>query len=133
MAELNEQNLRAIVASFRAIEDRMSDPQVTADNKRLTELSRERARLIKTAELSDEWLRLKQQIADCDSGWQAEKDPEMKAELAQELKAMRERFSQLSEELQLELVPKDADAGKNVYLEIQIGRASCRERVSSPV
>ncbi|MFO1471510.1 MAG: peptide chain release factor 1 [Turneriella sp.] len=121
MAELNEQNLRAIVASFRAIEDRMSDPQVTADNKRLTELSRERARLIKTAELSDEWLRLKQQIADCDSGWQAEKDAEMKAELAQELKAMRERFGQLSEELQLELVPKDADAGKNVYLEIRAG------------
>lgn len=43
MAELNEQNLRAIVASFRAIEERMSDPLVTADNKRLTELARTRA------------------------------------------------------------------------------------------
>jgi len=121
MAELNEQNLRAIVASFRAIEERMSDPLVTADNKRLTELSRERARLIKTAELADEWLRLKVQIVECDAGWQNEKDPEMKAELSQELKAMRERFNTLSEELQFELIPKDADAGKNVYLEIRAG------------
>jgi peptide chain release factor 1 len=121
VAELNEQNLTAIVSNFRAIEERLADPQVTADNKRLTELSRERARLLKTAELAEQWLQLKNQIADCDAGWQAEKDAEMKAELGAELKALRERFTQLSEELQLELIPKDADAGKNVYLEIRAG------------
>jgi len=121
VAELNEQNLKAIVSSFRAIEERLADPQVTADNKRLTELSRERARLLKTAELAEQWLQLKNQIADCDAGWQAEKDAEMKAELGTELKALREQFAQLSEELQLELIPKDADSGKNVYLEIRAG------------
>jgi peptide chain release factor 1 len=121
VAELNEQNLTAIVSNFRAIEERLADPQVTADNKRLTELSRERARLLKTAELAEQWLKLKQQIAECDAGWQAEKDDEMKAELGAELKALREQFAQLSEELQLELIPKDADAGKNVYLEIRAG------------
>lgn len=121
MAELNEQNLKAIVSNFRAIEERLADPQVTADNKRLTELSRERARLLKTAELAEQWLKLKAQIADCDAGWQAEKDAEMKAELANELETLRRQFSQLSEELKLELVPKDADSGKNVYLEIRAG------------
>ncbi|AFM12602.1 bacterial peptide chain release factor 1 (bRF-1) [Turneriella parva DSM 21527] len=121
MAELNENNLRSIVATFKAVEERLSDPQVTADNKRLTELSRERARLAKTAELSETWLALKTQIAECDSGWQSEKDAEMKAELGRELKALKEQFNNLSEELQLELIPKDADAGKNVYLEIRAG------------
>jgi peptide chain release factor 1 len=121
VAELNEQNLRAIVSSFRAIEERLADPQVTADNKRLTELSRERARLLTTAELAEQWLKLKAQIAECDAGWQAETDPEMKAELGIELKALRDKFAQLSEELQLELIPKDADSGKNVYLEIRAG------------
>jgi len=121
MAELNEQNLRAIVASFKAIEERMADPQVTQDNKRLTELSRERARLLRTAELAEGWLSLKQQIADCEAGWQAEKDPEMKSALAAELAELKERFSALAEELQIELIPKDADSGKNVYLEIRAG------------
>ncbi|MBX3720221.1 MAG: peptide chain release factor 1 [Turneriella sp.] len=121
MAELNENNLRAIVQSFRAIEERMADPQVTQDNKRLTELSRERARLLKTAELAETWLSLKDQIAECETGWQAEKDAEMKAALAAELGELRERFAKLSDELQLELIPKDADSGKNVYLEIRAG------------
>lgn len=121
MAELNEHNLRAIVANFRAVEERLADPQVTADNKRLTELSRERARLAKAAELSAEWLKLKEEIAECDRGWQSEKDSELKAELAAELKALRERWQKLSHDLQLELIPKDADAGKNVYLEIRAG------------
>ncbi|GAB4440892.1 MAG: peptide chain release factor 1 [Turneriella sp.] len=121
VAELNEQNLKAIVSNFRAIEERLADPQVTADNKRLTELSRERARLLNAAELAEQWLQLKSQIAECDAAWQTEKDAEMKAELGSELKALRERFTQLSEELQLELIPKDADSGKNVYLEIRAG------------
>jgi hypothetical protein len=46
MAELNENNLRSIVASFKAVEERMSDPLVTADNKRLTELSHASARAL---------------------------------------------------------------------------------------
>jgi peptide chain release factor 1 len=121
VAELNEQNLKAIVSHFQAIEERLADPQVTADNKRLTELSRERARLLKAAELAGEWLRLKEQLAECDAGWQAEKDPELKAELAAELKTLRAKLSQTSEQLQLELIPKDADSGKNVYLEIRAG------------
>lgn len=121
MAELNENNLRSIVANFHAIEERMADPQITADNKRLTELSRERARIITAADLSREWLSLKDQIADCEKGWQSEKDSEMKAELGAELKSLKERFAQLSETLQLELIPKDADAGKNVYVEIRAG------------
>lgn len=121
MAELNENNLRSIVANFHAIEERMADPQITADNKRLTELSRERARIIGAAELAQEWLSLKEQIADCEKGWQSEKDSEMKAELGAELKSLKERFAQLTETLQLELIPKDADAGKNVYVEIRAG------------
>lgn len=121
MAELNESNLKNIVASFRAIEERLADPQVTSDNKRLTELSRERARLSAAAEMAEEWLSLKTQIAECDAGWQAEKDPEMKAALNAELKELKDRFTKLSENLQLELIPKDADAGKNIYLEIRAG------------
>lgn len=121
MAELNEQSLRSIVESFRQVEERMADPQVTADNKRLTELSRERARLMAPAEMATEWLDLKKQIAECDAGWQAERDAEMKMALAGELKELRERFAKLSEDLQLELIPKDADAGKNIYLEIRAG------------
>ncbi len=121
MAELNENNLRAIVSSFRAIEERMADPQVAADNKRLTELSRERARLMKTAELAETWLSLKTQTAECETGWLAEKDAEMKSILAAELSDLRERFAKLSEELQVELIPKDADSGKNIYLEIRAG------------
>jgi len=121
MAELNENNLRTIVENFRSIEERMADPQVTSDNKRLTELSRERARISSAAEMAREWLDLKKQIAECEAGWQAERDAEMKAALSQELKDMKDRFVRLSEDLQLELIPKDADAGKNIYLEIRAG------------
>lgn len=121
MADLNENNLHSILSSFRSIEERLADPQVTADNKRLTELSRERARLATTAELADQWFRLKDQIEECNKGWQNEKDPEFKTELLTELKAMRLKFEALGEKLKLELIPKDADAGKNIYLEIRAG------------
>ncbi|HRP69591.1 MAG TPA: peptide chain release factor 1 [Turneriella sp.] len=121
MAELNENNLRTIVANFAAIEERMADPQVTSDNKRLTELSRERARIGPAAELATEWLSLKNQIADCKKGLETEKDSEMKEILSSELSELCEKFEALSYELQLELIPKDVDAGKNIYLEIRAG------------
>ncbi|MBV6492079.1 MAG: Peptide chain release factor RF1 [Turneriella sp.] len=121
MAELNENNLRTIVAHFAAIEERMADPQVTSDTKRLTELSRERARISTAAELASQWLSLKSQIDDCSKALETEKDREMQDVLKGELEELRTQFQALSEKLQLELIPKDQDAGKNIYLEIRAG------------
>ncbi|MCX7632289.1 MAG: peptide chain release factor 1 [Turneriella sp.] len=121
MAELSENNVRAVLDNFRALEERLADPQVSGDTDRLAKLSRERARLEPAAQLASRWLALKKQIAECEEAAETETDPAMKAEFVRELRSLREEYSQVAQKLQYELLPKDAAAGRNVFLEIRAG------------
>jgi len=115
-----QQALSRVEARFAELDRLLSDPDVARDPRKLRDLSRERSRLSRTVEASEQYKRLQSTIAD-DRAAVASGDAEL-AELAQaELPELESRESALSEELKKLLLPRDPDDDKNVIVEIRGG------------
>jgi peptide chain release factor 1 len=110
--------LESLVARYRDTEEILCQPDVLADPKRLTRLTRERADLQEVVEL---YQRYQQVIEDLSGHREALNDPELR-ELAEleipELDAERET---LEAALNLALLPKDPDDLSDTVLEIRAG------------
>ena len=115
-----QQALARVEARFAELDRLLAEPDVARDPKRLRDLSRERARLARTVETSEQYKRLQKTLAD-DRAAVASGDAEL-AELAQaELPELEARETTLSEELKKLLLPRDPDDDKNVIVEIRGG------------
>jgi peptide chain release factor 1 len=115
-----QQALARVEARFTELDALLSSPEVARDPAKLRDLSRERSRIVRTVEVSTEYRRLEQTIAD-DREAVASGDPEL-AELAQaELPELEARAEVLSGELRKLLLPRDPDDDKNVIVEIRGG------------
>jgi len=114
------QALARVEARFAELDRLLAEPDVARDLKKLRDLSRERSRLSRTVETSEQYKRLQTTIAD-DRAAVASGDAEL-AELAQaELPELEAREATLSEELKKLLLPRDPDDDKNVIVEIRGG------------
>jgi len=115
-----QQALARVEARFAELDRLLAEPDVARDPKRLRDLSRERSRLARTVETSEQYNRLQKTLAD-DRAAVASGDAEL-AELAQaELPELEARETTLSEELKKLLLPRDPDDDKNVIVEIRGG------------
>ena len=114
------QALARVEARFAELDRLLSEPDVARDPKRLRDLSRERARLARTVEVSESYKRLQRTLAD-DRAAIASGDAEL-AELARaELPELEARDATLAAELKTLLLPRDPDDDKNVIVEIRGG------------
>jgi peptide chain release factor 1 len=114
------QALARVEARFAELDRLLSEPDVARDPKRLRDLSRERARLVRTVEVSESYKRL-QRTLDDDRAAIASGDAEL-AELARaELPELEARDAALTAELRTLLLPRDPDDDKNVIVEIRGG------------
>jgi len=112
--------LARVETRFADLDRLLADPNVSSDLRKLRDLSRERARLTRTVQASDEYRRLEKTLAD-DRSALASGDEEL-AELARaELPELERREEQLAAELKKLLLPRDPDDDKNVIVEIRGG------------
>ena len=123
MAENNNllEKLEGLSPRFEEVSTLITDPAVSADQKRYVKLTKEykelgdlmaaRKRYVETLAGIDE---AKQLIAE-------ESDPEMKEMAREELAACEERLPMLEEEIKLMLVPADPQDSRNAILEIRGG------------
>ncbi|MEM9303246.1 MAG: peptide chain release factor 1 [Pseudomonadota bacterium] len=96
----------------------LADPDTIADQSRFTALSREYAQLEPVVQAMGDYQGANRGIADAE---EMLADPELR-ELAQdELDTHRSRLSELEQELQLLLLPRDPRDEGNVFLEIRAG------------
>ena len=115
-----QQALARVEARFAELDRLLAEPDVARDPKKLRDLSRERARLVRTVEVSESYKRL-QRTLDDDRAAIASGDAEL-AELARaELPELEARDAALSGELRTLLLPRDPDDDKNVIVEIRGG------------
>ena len=115
-----QQALARVEARSAELDRLLAEPDVARDPKRLRDLSRERSRLARTVETSEQYPRLQKTHAD-DRAAVASGAAEL-AELAQaELPELEARETTLSEELKKLLLPRDPDDDKNVIVEIRGG------------
>jgi peptide chain release factor 1 len=112
--------LEDVVERFREVEGLLSDPKITADQKRYRELTKEHADL---AEVVAVYQRYKQVCEELKGNRELlfDSDPEMKELARAELPELEARQERLQQELHLLLLPKDPNDNKNIILEIRAG------------
>ena len=98
----------------------LADPGTIADQNRFRELSMEYAQLKPVVELFDAYQTTLDDIEVANEMLQ-EDDAEMREMASQELSEAKSRRDELELDLQKQLLPKDPNDDKNVYLEVRAG------------
>ncbi|ADU91815.1 Peptide chain release factor 1 [Taylorella equigenitalis MCE9] len=96
----------------------LAEPDVADDMDRFRKLSRERSEIDPVVELFKEFEAAE---GDLNTAVEMMSDPDLKEMGEEEMKSTKERIEQLEQKLQLELLPKDPDDGRSVFLEIRAG------------
>jgi len=115
-------HLDNILRRRQELTEMLSDPEITADAKRYSELSREFSEIAPVAEEISRLRHIEQQIAD---NQELLNDPDCDAELREmaetELVELRQSRQAIEEKLRILLLPKDPNDTRNVILEIRAG------------
>lgn len=96
----------------------LSEPEAVNDMDNFRKLSRERAEIDPVVQLFNEYEGAE---ADLSAAQEMMKDPELKEMGEEEYHLLKERLTELEDELQIELLPKDPDDSRSVFLEIRAG------------
>lgn len=110
------ERLEAIEARYNEINNELMKPEVISNVKKTLELTKEQAGLREAYEAFQKYKKLNESIRDAKDML---KDPELGEMAREELKESEEALEKLNSELEIILLPKDPNDGKNVILEIR--------------
>ena len=110
------ERLEAIEARYNEINEELMNPEVISNVKKTLELTKEQAGLREAYEAYLQYKKLEQSIVDAK---EMVKDPELGEMAREELKESEEDLEKLKSDLEIILLPKDPNDGKNVILEIR--------------
>ena len=104
------------------LESALSSPDVTGDNRKLVELTREYARMKKLSELGERYLKL---LGDINSNHELIQSEPAESELAglakEELPTLEAELDELELDLQYGVVPPDPTDSRDTIIEIRAG------------
>jgi peptide chain release factor 1 len=112
--------LLKIQQKYMKIEEELSNPQ-NLRPQQLKELSKERSRLSPIYEGILDYFKTEKNLEDARSLLKTEKDSEMIEMLKSEIKESEESLTNLTEELEIMLLPPDPNSGKSILIEIRAG------------
>ena len=110
------ERLKSIEARYLEIDQELMNPEVTTNIKKTLELNKEQASLREAYNAYQEYKKL---ISDIEESKELVKDPEIGEFAREELKVSEERLAELEKEMEIILLPKDPNDGKNVVVEIR--------------
>ena len=112
---MNER-LKIIRDKYVELEKELSDPAVLSDFQKLKDLSKQKSDLQEIVLKSDEYDKCLNDITELNS---LKNDPEMADIIKEELSVLEEKKAVIYHELELLLIPKDENDGKNIIMEIR--------------
>ena len=110
------ERLDVLEARYNELTEELSKPEVLSDYIQMSKLNKEKSGLEETITKYREYKRL---IEDVDGLKEMLNDPEMKDIASMELEENQQRQEVLKNELELLLVPKDEDDGRDIIIEIR--------------
>ena len=110
--------LKLIESRYLEINDKLLEPEIVKDVKKLTSLMKERSSLEKIVEVYKEYQGLLDQVQDLKL-LKNDENEEIRELAEMELAAALERIPQLEEEIKILLIPKDPNDEKNIICEIR--------------
>ncbi|MDE6285049.1 MAG: peptide chain release factor 1 [Bacilli bacterium] len=108
--------LDAIVDKFNELSEELVKPEVLNNFNKLKELSKEQSDLKETVEVYAEYKKVLENLSQAK---EMENDPDLKEIAAQEIETLTIQEKELYSKLEILLVPKDENDGKNVIMEIR--------------
>lgn len=112
------QKLEDVEKRYEDLTQKISDPEVIAQNKEWQKMMKEHSDLTPIVEKYREYKKLEQSIKDNE---EMLSDPELKELAQEEIKTAKEKLPQIEEEIKILLIPKDPDDDKNIICEIRAG------------
>lgn len=116
-----DSTLAQVRESFAEVERTLSEPGIAQDPKRLTELSRERARLAPIVERIAELERVGRELTDAKKMLAAESDESVKTLAKEEVGDLEARAAELLRQLDIDLLPHDPTDERDAIIEIRAG------------
>lgn len=110
--------LRPIIARYDEISDLLSRPEIVADVKQLTALSKEQSQIQEITQQARIYLTTLESIQE---NKLLLEDKELSELAKEELKTLESTKTELEEHLRVLLIPKDPNDDKNIYLELRAG------------
>ena len=116
------QKLEAVEKRFEELTEKISDPNVIANQNEWREYMKEHAELEPLVEKYREYKKVQKQYDDAKEMTEdASMDKELKDLAEMEMMEAKEKLPQIEEEIKILLIPKDKDDDKNVICEIRAG------------
>ncbi len=113
--------LEALEEKFKIISEKISNPEVIADQENWRKYMKENSDLTPIIEKYREYKKTKQTIADDKEMLEAGEDKDLEELIKAELSEAEENLEKVSQELKILLLPKDPNDEKNVIMEIRSG------------
>ncbi len=111
-----EERLEAILKRFHEIREELMKPEVIGDFKKVNTLSKEQSDLEEIVDKYNEYKDANEKIKEAKS---LMNDAELREMAEMELEEQNNRLERITKELEILLIPKDENDGKNVIMEIR--------------
>ena len=111
-----KERLEIIENRFKELNEELMDPEVLNNYQKMKKLSKERSDL---EEIIKEYNELKKLDQDIKELKEMQNDPEMADMVGEELASSLEKQKDLEKSLEILLIPKDENDGKNIIMEIR--------------
>lgn len=111
-----DERLRIIEEKYRELEQMLTKPEILGDFKKLKELSKQKSDLETVVEKYSEYKKCTSDLEELNS---IKNDAEMAEMIKEEMSSLEEEKKKIYHELEILLIPKDENDGKNIVMEIR--------------
>ena len=118
MKDTMRDRLERLAHRLIEVDAMLSEPEVVNDMDNFRKLSRERSELEPVVDVFNAYVATE---GDLEAAQEMMRDPDMKEMGEEEYQLAKSRITELEEELEVLLLPKDPDDGRSVFLEIRAG------------
>lgn len=112
--------LETLADRYEELTALLGDAQVISDQNQFRAYSKEYAEVEPVVSTYQRWNKLKSDLAEA-QGMLKDSDPDVREMAAEEVEECKSAIDSLEDELQVLLLPKDPNDGRNVFLEIRAG------------
>ncbi len=113
--------LQKIIDAYVALEKKLADPAIIADQKEYTRLAKEHSAQKEIVEAARKYVNLCDQLHSAKEELKAESDPDLKDLAAEEISTLEQQIPNLEDDIKVMLLPQDPNDDKDIIVEIRAG------------
>jgi peptide chain release factor 1 len=114
-------NLDNLVLEYEELENKMTNPEIFKDQKKVKEIATRKKFLTESVSLYKEYKSLSVALEQNKEMLYTEKDEDMRELIKSEVANLETKIPELEEKLKFALLPKDPNDDKNIIIELRAG------------